>query len=315
MASIPSDASHPLRLATRGSPLALWQARAAATALERARPGAATELVEVRSSGDRDRETALTGFGQQGIFTVEVDRAVLEERAGSGVHSLKDLTTTLPEGIALAAVLPRGPVEDVLVARAAGGTLETLPEGARVATGSRRRRALVSRARGDLRFVELRGNVETRLARLDAGEAEALVLARAGLERLGLGGRVSQVLDAERFLPAVGQGIVALTCRVDDDATRAWLAEVNHLESWHAALAERALLAGLHGGCNVPVGVRTRLDGDELVLRAEVLATDGTRTVAGERRGPRSEAPALGADLAAELVAEGAGELVREARR
>ena len=304
-----------LTLATRASPLALWQARAARARLLEA--GAeAVELLEVRSSGDRDQATALARFGRIGIFTVEVDTAVVEGRADVGVHSLKDMTTTLLEGVALAAVLTRGPVQDVLVGpRAAGAVrLAELPRGARVATGSLRRRAMAGAARGDLAFVELRGNVDTRLAKLDAGEAEALVLARAGLERLGLGARIHEVLDTTRFLPAVGQGIVGLTCRAEDAATRARLEALCDAPTWAAALAERALLRELRGGCNVPLGGHATVAGDELRLRARVLSIDGRECVAGERRGPAGEAEALGRELAAELLARGAARLIEGAR-
>jgi len=307
-----------LTLATRGSPLALWQARTAQARLAEASAGPfePVELVEVRSSGDRDQATALARFGRIGIFTVEVDTAVVEGRADVGVHSLKDMTTTLLEGVVLAAVLPRGPVEDVLVGPrgASSVRLAELPRGARVATGSLRRRALAAAARADLAFVELRGNVDTRLAKLDAGEAEALVLARAGLERLGLGERIHEVLDTERFLPAVGQGIVGLTCRAGDAATRARLEALGHAPTWAAALAERALLRELRGGCNVPLGGHATVTGDELHLRARVLSLDGRDRVEGERHGPAGEAESIGRALAAELLARGAARLIEGAR-
>ena len=202
-----------LRLATRGSELALWQARRTSELLGGA------EIVVVESSGDRDRVTELARFGSIGIFTVEVDRAVLDGRADVGVHSLKDMTTTLQDGVQLVGVLERGMTEDALVARD-GLTLDGLPPGARVGTGSLRRGAMLRAARPDLEVVPIRGNVGTRLAKVTGGELDATVLARAGLVRLGLEQHASDVLDTERFLPAVGQGIVGLTCRADDPATR-----------------------------------------------------------------------------------------------
>lgn len=300
-----------LTLSTRGSPLALWQANAATAALEGAWPDLELELLTVSSSGDRDQATALTGFGRMGIFTVEVDRALLDGRAHVGVHSLKDMTTSLEEGIILAAVLARGPVEDVLV----GGVLADLPAGAHVGTGAVRRRAMLRSERPDLEPVNIRGNVDRRLAKLDAGEAQALIMARAGLVRLGLEERITEVLDTQRFLPAVGQGIVGLTCRSDDKRTRERLAGICDDATWHAAHAERSLLHALHGGCNAPIGAHATVDGDDLHLRARVLALDGSTQVYGTQTGSKDVAEAIGELLADELRMLGAAELVEAARR
>jgi hydroxymethylbilane synthase len=302
-----------LRLATRGSPLALWQAETAGRALAAAFAGIETELVEIKSSGDQDQTSALQRFGRIGIFTVEVDRAVLEGRAEAAVHSLKDMTTTLHEGVALSGVLGRGPVEDALVSRG-GEKLAELPAGARVATGSQRRRAMLLALRPDLQVVEIRGNVHTRLEKLRAGQCEALLMARAGLARLGLAGAISEVLDTERFLPAVGQGLVGLCSRHGDWDTSAKLAAVRDLEGWHEALAERALLRGLRGGCNVPAGAHARVVEGQLLLRARVLSLDGREQVGGQIVGPRDEAEGLGQALAQDLLAQGAGRLIEAAR-
>jgi hydroxymethylbilane synthase len=300
-------------LATRGSALALWQAETTKALLEAAYPDLDVDLVRVKSSGDERTDVELAKFGRIGIFTVEVDRAVHDGRARSSVHSLKDMTTTLDEGLMLAGTLERGPTEDALVTRT-GATLEELPEGARVATGSRRRAAMALAARPDLEIVGIRGNVETRLAKLDTGEADALVMARAGLLRLGLGDRVAQVLDKERFLPAVGQGIVGLVCRRDDDEARAKLFAISDVEAWDEAHAERALLAELRGGCNVPVGGHARVAENALSLRARVLALDGSRAIEGEIGGRRDEAVELGRELARRLIEKGADELIEAAR-
>ena len=302
-----------LRLATRRSKLALWQAHEARRILSAARPDAEIELVELESSGDRDQTTDLARFGRIGIFTVEVDRAVREGRADIGVHSLKDLTCELTDGIVLGGVLPRGPVADALVSTR-GQALAELPPGARVATGSMRRRAMLLAARPDLEVVGMRGNVGTRLAKLAAGEAEAMLLAQAGLFRLGLEEHVTELLDEPRFLSAVGQGIVGLTTRADHSSVRKLLSNISDLETQHEALAERGLLAGLRGGCNVPIGARARVREGALVLRARVLALDGSEVVEGEITGQRDHAAELGRMLADDLSGRGALRLIEAAR-
>ena len=305
--------SRPIALATRGSKLALWQAHAARGLLVAAAPARPVELVVVESSGDRAQHLDLASFGRIGIFTAEVDDAVLDRRADVGVHSLKDVTTTLPRGLALAAVLARGPVEDVLVSRG-GLRLADLPRGSRVATGSVRRIAMLKSARPDVETVPIRGNVDTRLAKLESGAADALVMARAGLVRLGLERAIGEVLDLERFPPAAGQGIVALVCRSDDGETARALAGVGDREAYAEALAERALLAGLHGGCNAPLGVLARAREQGIALHACVLSLDGAQRLEDRLSGPIEDAPALGAELAERLAARGARELIEAAR-
>ena len=306
-------AKRPFRLATRTSPLARWQAETAATCLRAAFADLAPELVPVESSGDLDQRSALARFGRIGIFTVEVDRAMLEGRAECAVHSLKDLTTELFEGTMLSGVLGRGPVEDVLVSRG-GEPLAELPRGARVATGSLRRRAMLLAQRPDLVCVEMRGNVNTRLEKLARGDAEAMVLARAGLERLGLAERATEVLDTQRFLPAVGQGIVGLVCRGGDWTNHERVQAIRDLEAWDEALAERACLRTLRGGCNVPVGAHARAVEGSLHVRSRVLALDGSRAIEAELTGPRTDAESLGTSLGRELLARGAGDLIEAAR-
>lgn len=299
--------------ATRKSPLAMWQAETARDLIRGREPELEVELVRVESSGDQNQTEALERFGRIGIFTVEVDRAVLAARADAAVHSLKDMTTTLLEGVQLAGVLPRGPVEDVLVSPH-GTKLADLPAGARVATGSMRRAAMLRAERPDLEVVGIRGNVDTRLRKLAEGEAEAMILARAGLERLGLAEHITEVLDRERFLPAVGQGLVGLTCREGDEGTRARLAAITDPADLAAAHAERALLADLQGGCNVPVGAHARIVENQLILSARVLSLDGAECVEGEIAGTVAEAAALGRALAKELRERGALRLIEEAR-
>jgi len=302
-----------LLIATRGSKLALWQANRTRELLVAARPNEPVELLTVESSGDSDQKSELARFGRTGIFTAEVDHAVLARRARCGVHSLKDMTTSLAEGLVLAGTLARGPVEDVLVSRS-GQRLAELPAGARVATGSVRRAAMLRRLRPDLEVVGMRGNVDTRLAKLARGEADALLMARAGLVRLGLDAHISEVLALEHFLPAVGQGIVGLTCRADDAEARQRLSAITDEQSLCEALAERALLAELHGGCNAPIGARARCVENALALRACVLALDGRESLEESLSGKADEAEELGRELARRLAARGARRLIDSAR-
>ena len=302
-----------LVLATRGSPLALWQAQEAERLLRSARPDADVRISTVASTGDRDDRTDLSSFGRTGLFTAEIDRAVLQGEADAGVHSLKDMTTTLEDGLELAGTLARGFAEDALVARDGSG-LAALRAGARVATGSARRAAMLRRARPDVEVVAIRGNVDTRLSKLERGDVDAVVLARAGLERLGLGGRITEVLGPPGFLPAVGQGIVGLTCRKSDAGVARALAAITDREAWAEAHAERALLKGLRGGCNAPVGSRARAVENGISLRAVVLSADGSRAVEGERSGPIEDAESIGRALAEDLVARGAAALIDAAR-
>ena len=307
------SAPSPFRIATRGSKLALWQANRTRELLVAARPEQPVELLTVESSGDADQKSELARFGRTGIFTAEVDNAVLSGRAHCGVHSLKDMTTSLPEGLVLAGTLARGPIQDVLVSRD-GKQLAELPRGARVATGSVRRIAMLKRVRPDLEIVGMRGNVDTRLAKLARGEADALIMARAGLVRLGLAAHISEILPLDAFLPAVGQGIVGLTCRGGDAEALHRLAGIADEESFAEALAERALLAGLHGGCNAPVGAQARCIEGALSLRACVLSLDGTEILEESFVGTVNEAVVIGRELAQRLVARGAKRLIEAAR-
>lgn len=303
-----------LVLATRGSALALWQAHTTRDLLLAADPGREVELLVVQSSGDKDQHSDLGSFGRVGVFTAEVDAAVREGRAHAGVHSLKDMTTSLEAGLALAGVLARGPVEDVLVGRG-GAKLADLSAGARIATGSVRRIAMLKRMRPDLVPVAIRGNVDTRLAKLEAGAADALVMARAGLVRLGFERVITEVFDPARCVPAAGQGIVGLTSRADDLATRRALHAIGDPEAWAEALAERALLAALHGGCNAPVGAHARAQDGAIALHGLVLSLDGREAIEDRISGPVDQAPELGQLLAERLASRGARALVEAARQ
>jgi hydroxymethylbilane synthase len=299
----------PLRIGTRGSPLALWQAHHVAGLLRPLAGGRPVELVEIETSGDRVRDLALSQIGGDGLFTKEIQRAVLDGTADVAVHSLKDLPTAAVAGLTLAAVPARGPTGDVFVSRR-HGHFDALPPGAVVATSSLRRRAQALHRRPDLQLVNIRGNVETRLRKLDEQGLDAIILAQAGLERLGLGEHITEILDPSWMLPAVGQGALGLECRTDDPTTLALLAPLNDDPTRQAVLAERALLRTLGGGCLVPIGTSTRVEDGRLDLRAAVLSADGLRRVAGELAGPAGEAEDIGRRLAERLLQEGARELL-----
>jgi hydroxymethylbilane synthase len=303
-----------LIVATRGSPLALWQAGEVAARLRERHPGLFVEVLKVKTEGDRFQSPAISSLSSTGVFTREVDQVVMDGRAHAAVHSLKDQPTTLGGGLVLGMVLSRGPVEDVLVARD-GARLPDLPSGACVASGSLRRRAQMLRLRPDLRPSDIRGNVETRLRKLDAGEADALILARAGLERLWFSTRITQVFTLEEMMPAVSQGIVGVTCRESDEETQAVLKASDDRATHVVARAERAFLLRLGGGCNVPAGAHAEVRDGVLMLSARVLSWDG-RTVLEDRcSGPAADAERIGEHVASILDARGAGSMIREMRR
>jgi hydroxymethylbilane synthase len=298
-----------LRIATRGSRLALWQAETVKAALRAAHPGVVVELVLVVSQGDADRTRPLHEMGGVGVFTKEVQDAVLDGRADLAVHSLKDLPTIPHPELELAAVPVRGPTADALLSPR-HGTLESLPPGAAVATGSLRRRAQLLRRRSDLRIEEVRGNVDTRVRKLLEGRLDAMVLARAGLERLGLLEHATEFLTPDVMLPAVGQGALGIECRRSDAAVRAALAALDDPQTHVAVSAERAFLAGLQGGCQMPIGALATLDGPQLTLEGNFVTPDGKTEIRGVRRGAAKDAAELGGELAAEFLARGVRDLM-----
>jgi hydroxymethylbilane synthase len=268
------------------------------------------ELVEIQTTGDQVRDRPLSQMGGIGVFTKEIQRALLMGTVDVAVHSLKDLPTIPVDGLVLAAVPPRGPVGDVFVSRR-HRTFDALPTGAVVATGSLRRRAQVLYRRPDLRLVDIRGNVETRLRKLADQDIDALLLARAGLERLGLGDAITENLYPSWMLPAVGQGALGLECRSDDHATHSLLQYLDDVPTRRAAESERSLMRGLGGGCLVPVGVETTVAGDALTLHGAVFEPDGKARVDAELTGSVQMADELGARVAAELLSRGAAALLR----
>ncbi len=300
----------PLRLGTRGSKLALWQANHVAALLRPIVGDRPIELVEIQTAGDQVRDVPLAAMGGQGVFTKEIQRALLAGSIDVAVHSLKDLPTEPVEGLTLAAVPARGPTEDAFISRRYRGFAE-LPNGATVATSSLRRKAQLLHRRPDLRIVDIRGNVETRLRKLEEQQLDGLILARAGLERLGLADVVTEVLDPTWMLPAVGQGALGLECRQDDPSTRQLVQQLNDPLTYHAVLAERALLRTLLGGCQVPIGAATRVTGNTLTLRGAVLTPDGSRKIEDETNGAVTNAERLGQALAEELLRRGAAAILQ----
>jgi len=296
-----------LRLGTRGSRLAVAQSGQVADAL-RAR-GAEIEIVIIRTSGDRLAEVALTDFGGKALFVREIEEALLDHRVDVGVHSLKDMPAELPDGLSLCAYPPREDPRDVLLTRAGGG-LGELPRGARVATSSLRRRALLLAKRPDLRIEPIRGNVDTRLRKLEEGLYDGLVMARAGLERLGLKPEYAHALQVEEFLPAVGQGILGVEARAADPEALEAVRGVDHAGTRVQALAERAFLRRLGAGCHTPVAGHARVESDTISLSGLVASPDGRTVLTGEASGPGSRPEAVGERLADDLLARGARALL-----
>lgn len=294
-----------VRIGTRGSLLALWQARHVAELL---RPRE-TELVLIETMGDRVRDKALSQIGGDGLFTKEIQQALLDGRADVAVHSLKDLPTAAVEGLVLAAVPERAPPGDAFVSRR-HRHFDDLPRGAVVATSSLRRRSQMLHRRPDLRVQDLRGNVETRLRKLEEQDLDAIILAEAGLRRLGLESHITAILDRSWMLPAVGQAALGLECRADDVAVKELLASLNHAATQTAVLAERAFLRTLGGGCLVPIGALAETADESLRLRGAVLSTDGAQRIGGEITGPEGGAERLGEELARRLLGQGAAELL-----
>jgi hydroxymethylbilane synthase len=310
------QASRTLRIGTRGSALALWQAHHL-EALIKSQPGCPpVELVRIRTEGDVRTEVPLWQVGGRAFFTKEIDKALLSNEIDIAVHSLKDLSTVLESGIELAAALVREDPRDAVVSRS-GARLADLPRGARVGTSSLRRRAFIARARPDIELLELRGNVPTRIERLEKGDYDAIILAAAGLRRLGLEQHISELLPLEEFPPAVSQGAIGVCVRMGDvDASR-WLHKLDDRASRLATTAERALLRRLEGGCQVPLGaIGTLTEDDTLQLHAAVCSLDGSKMLQARRqvRATPANAVSLGQRLAEDLLSQGADRLIANER-
>lgn len=312
----------PLRIGTRGSQLALWQARSVATRLEAA--GARVDLVVIRTAGDRLQEAPLSEIGGKRLFVKELEDALLRGEIDLAVHSAKDLPAILPEGLALAATLPRDDPRDAIVlpsGKPGGGmdaVLAQLPQTPRIGTSSVRRIAQLRRRMPGAVFTPIRGNVDTRLRKLDSGDYDALVLAAAGMRRLGVGERISAAVPAGECVPAPGQGIIAVETTAGNGRVVAALQPVHHEATWAALEAERAVVAALGGGCQLPLGAFAAVRGNELDLQAVVCSEDGARVVTARGSGPMAAPLELGRRVAEELAAGGAGRIlddVREAQR
>lgn len=278
-------------------------------ALERHHPGLKVELVTMTTEGDRILDRSLAKVGGKGLFIKELEQGLLQKQTDIAVHSLKDVTATLPEGLHLAVICEREDPRDAFVSNKYV-TLASLPHGARVGTSSLRRQCQLREVFPKLEIVTLRGNVNTRLSKLDGGEYDAIILAVAGLKRLGFEARIRDRLDPSVSLPAVGQGAVCIECRGDDRATQELIAPLNHRATQICVSAERAMNAHLEGGCQVPIGGYAELRGDEIHLRGMVGEPDGSRLLRAEIRGPAAQAEQLGAQLAQELLARGAREIL-----
>ena len=302
-----------LRIGTRGSALALWQARSISEAL-RAIAGVQSELVIVKTSGDKFQQSSFSEIGTKGVFIKELEDALLERRVDLAVHSMKDVPTEIPGGLTIAAICKRQDVRDALLSTGAA-SLAHLPAGARVGTSSLRRKSQLLYARSDLQILDLRGNVDTRIEKLKRGDYDAIVLAKAGLDRLGLSANITEVLSTDVCLPAAGQGAIGIEARAEDAESLEILSALNDGETRSGVEAERAVLAGLEGGCQVSIGVWGRVESGKLVLEVAVLSPDGAQRMREKSSCAPEDAVALGERVAAKMLDQGAAALLaREGR-
>jgi hydroxymethylbilane synthase len=302
-----------LRIATRKSPLALWQAEHVATLLRAAHAGLDVELLPMSTQGDRIQDRSLAAIGGKGLFIKELEVALAERRADIAVHSMKDVPAEMPQGFVIAALLARADPRDALLCLR-GSALSDLPAGAKLGTSSLRRRAQILAARPDLAIEPLRGNVDTRLARLENGALDAIVLACAGLVRLGLESRITTRLAPGTMLPAVGQGAIGIECRSDDTRTRALVGALDDAATHTALAAERAFARTLGGSCQSPIAALARIEGDRLTLEGLVAEPDGSRLLRESISGVCARAETLGEELARRLLESGARELLERLR-
>jgi hydroxymethylbilane synthase len=300
-----------IRIATRKSPLALWQAEHVRARLLALHPGLQVELLKMSTQGDRILDSPLAKIGGKGLFVKELEQGMLEGRADLAVHSMKDVPSELPAGLCIGAILEREDPRDAFVS-SRFASVDDLPEGARVGTSSLRRQCQLRARRPDLQILDLRGNVGTRLGKLDGCDYDAIVLACAGLKRLGLSERISRELAPEEMLPAIAQGVIGIECRVDDERINRLITPLNHQETRYRTQAERAMNAALAGGCQAPVAGYSLLSEGVIELRGLVGRPDGSTIIRGDIRGSSQHAEALGKQLADELLSRGARTILDE---
>lgn len=303
--------SRSIRIATRKSQLALWQAEHVRAQLQQAHPGLQVELVTFTTQGDRILDAPLAKIGGKGLFVKELEQSMLRGDSDIAVHSMKDVPVLLPDGLQIAVTLPREDPHDAFVSNHFE-RLDVLPEGSRVGTSSLRRRCQLAEYRPDLQISDLRGNVNTRLAKLDDGQYDAIILACAGLKRLGMAERIRETLAATVMLPAIGQGTIGIECRSDDTELRAMLEPLHDNNTAYCIDAERAMNIRLEGGCQVPIGGHAVIEHGVLVLRGLVGRPDGSDIINAVISGRPEDAAELGSVLADDLLSRGAGEILRE---
>ncbi len=300
-----------IRIATRKSPLAMWQAEFVQEKLQAAHPELTVELLPMSTRGDKILDTPLAKVGGKGLFVKELEQAMLDGRADIAVHSMKDVPMEFPEGLELGVICEREDPRDAFVSNNYAA-LAQLPQGARVGTSSFRRQCQLRAARPDLDIIDLRGNVNTRLAKLDAGDYDAIILACAGLIRLGFGERIKQSMAVNDSLPAGGQGAVGIELRSGDERIANYLQVLHHADTASCVLAERAMNKHLEGGCQVPIAVHATLAGDTLTVEGLVGAVDGSSVLKAHSQGHRDDAEALGVNVAEQVLAQGAGAILAE---
>jgi hydroxymethylbilane synthase len=300
-----------LRIGTRKSKLALTQSEWVKGKIEGRYPDATVELVKIKTKGDKILGAPLSQVGGKGLFVKEIEDALLRKEVDLAVHSMKDVPSELPDGLHLAVFPKREDPHDALVAMAYK-SLDDLPKGSSVGTSSLRRSAQLLHIRSDLSIVSLRGNVDTRIRKLESGDLQAIVLAMAGLKRLGLSDRITQIFSDDQILPAIGQGSLGLELRIDDDVVRERLSFLNHEETRVTVKAERAFLKELEGGCQVPIAGHARLDGDAIIFQGLVAELDGSRIIKDEITGHKNDSEELGTTLARRLLAAGADKILKE---
>ena len=300
-----------LRIATRKSPLALWQAEFVRDSLIQHYPDLQVELVKMVTQGDKILDTPLAKVGGKGLFVKELEQGMLRDEVDIAVHSMKDVPVELPEGLHLSVICEREDPRDAFVSNNFA-SLESLPQGARVGTSSLRRQTQLKAIRPDLKILDLRGNVNTRLKKLDDGQYDAIILAAAGLIRLGFDERIKQAIDSSVSLPAIGQGAVGIECRTEDKDINELISVLNHPQTRTCVMAERSMNTRLEGGCQVPIGGYAILEGDELYMRGLVGKPDGSEVVRGEIRGKPEDAETMGTALADDLLSRGADVILKD---